>query len=138
MKTYKISSENRHEFVDITSQVNDAVREASVKSGIVVIYCPHTTGAITINENYDPDVKTDMAMALQRLVPQDWPFRHGEGNSDSHVQTSLYGPSQSLIIEEGKLVLGRWQGIFFCEFDGPRKRTFFVQVVGDRDNDVRR
>jgi secondary thiamine-phosphate synthase enzyme len=130
MITCEIRTRRRHEFVDITPQVQDAVRESKSANGICVVYCPHTTAAITINENYDADVKADMAMALQRLVPKDWPFNHGEGNSDSHVQTSLYGPSQSLIIDEGQLILGQWQGIFFCEFDGPRQRTFFIKIVG--------
>lgn len=94
------------------------------------MFCPHTTGAITINENADPDVQTDLVMALNRVAPADWPYRHGEGNSDSHLKSSLVGASERIIIEDGKMVLGTWQGIYFCEFDGPRRRKVHVQVIG--------
>jgi secondary thiamine-phosphate synthase enzyme len=102
-----------------------------VRSGICVVYCPHTTGAITINEAADPDVVRDMGMALGRIVPGQWDYAHAEGNSDSHIQCSLVGPSQTIIVHNGKLVLGQWQGIFFCEFDGPRERRIFVKIVSD-------
>lgn len=131
MVQISISTDSRVQIVDITSQVSEAVRKAGVAAGICVVYCPHTTAAITINENYDPDVKLDMCKGLKHLVPEGQNFRHSEGNSDSHIQTALVGPSQTLIIDRGEVVLGQWQGIFFCEFDGPRKRTFLVKTIGD-------
>jgi secondary thiamine-phosphate synthase enzyme len=95
-----------------------------------VVYCPHTTAAITVNENADPDVAHDILACLKRSIPQRQPdFRHGEENSDSHIKASLVGPSVTLIVDQGDLVLGRWQGVFFCEFDGPRTRTVHVQVL---------
>jgi secondary thiamine-phosphate synthase enzyme len=129
MKTFEIQTRSKCEFIEITRQVKDCVKDSQARSGICVVYSPHTTAAITINENADADVRRDMAMALQQIVPREMGFVHSEGNSDSHIQASLYNPSQVLIIEDGRLVLGRWQGIFFCEFDGPRNRTFFVQIV---------
>ncbi len=131
MKAFTIKTRSRVEFVDVTAKVEDAVRERRVASGICVVYCPHTTGAITINENADPDVTRDMGMALGKIAPASWNYAHSEGNSDSHIQCSLVGPSQTLIIDNGQLVLGQWQGIYFCEFDGPRDRRFFVQIVSD-------
>jgi len=132
LSEHNIKTSARHEYVDVTHEVQSAVRSAGAHEGICVVYCPHTTGAVTINEHADPDVVRDMAMALGKLVPHKWDYRHAEGNSDSHVQTSLVGPSQTLIISRGKLLLGRWQGIFFCEFDGPRERRFYVKVLDDR------
>lgn len=117
--------------VDITQQVQQAVGQRGIKSGICVVYCPHTTAAITINENADPDVPRDIGMALGKIAPRSWDYRHSEGNSDSHIQTSLVGPSMTLIVDEGRLLLGTWQGVFFCEFDGPRERTFYVKTISD-------
>ncbi|MBI5549406.1 MAG: YjbQ family protein [Deltaproteobacteria bacterium] len=127
--TFEISTTRRCELVDVTSKVQDAVRAAGLKSGLVVVYCPHTTAAITINENADPDVRTDLLMALERAVPNEG-FRHSEGNSDAHTKTSLVGPSVTAIVEDGQTQLGTWQSIFFCEFDGPRRRKVWVQTVG--------
>src|SRR5262249_39126890 len=114
-----------------TDQVREAVAASGLKTGLCVVYCPHTTAAITVNENADPDVVHDMLLYLNKAVPKDQPgFRHGEGNSDSHIKASLVGPSVTLIVDPGDVVLGRWQGVYFCEFDGPRTRTVMVRVAG--------
>lgn len=119
-------------FHDITAQVSLAVRESGVDEGICTVYCPHTTAAITINENADPDVMRDLKFALvDAFGDHDRPeFRHFEGNSHAHLKSSLVGASEVIPISQGALALGTWQGIYFCEFDGPRHRTFFVQVIG--------
>jgi secondary thiamine-phosphate synthase enzyme len=131
MHTFQISTRTRNELVEITAQVRQALAQSGVQQGLCVVYCPHTTAAVTINENADPDVVHDMLLYLNRTVPQHQQgFRHGEGNSDSHIKASLVGPSVTLIVDRGTLVLGRWQGVYFCEFDGPRTRTVHVQVVG--------
>jgi secondary thiamine-phosphate synthase enzyme len=131
MTTFEVRTRQRNEFVEITDRVRQAVRQSGIRQGACVVYCPHTTAAITINENADPDVVHDMLAWLGRAVPQHQPdFRHGEGNSDSHLKASLVGSSALVLIDNGELVLGRWQGIFFCEFDGPRTRTVHVQPIG--------
>ena len=116
------------EFVDITSQVAEAVRESGVNEGLCCVYCPHTTAAITINENADPDVVHDLLLALDGTFPDRPEFRHAEGNSAAHLKSSVIGASEVIPVSGGKLVLGTWQGIYFCEFDGPRNRRFYVQV----------
>jgi secondary thiamine-phosphate synthase enzyme len=131
MERFEVRTAKRNEFVEVTDQVRRAVRDSGVREGFCVVYCPHTTAAMTINENADPDVVHDMLLYLDRTIPQAQSgFRHGEGNSDSHIKSSLVGSSITLIIDGGDIVLGRWQGVYFCEFDGPRTRTFMVQVVG--------
>jgi len=131
MDTFEVSTRQRNEFVEITDLVRQAVVRKGVQQGICVVYCPHTTAAVTINENADPDVVHDMLLWLNRTIPQQQPgFRHAEGNSDSHLKASLVGPSVTLLIENGELVLGRWQGVYFCEFDGPRTRRVHVRVSG--------
>ena len=130
MHRISVSTKRREELVDITSSIEDAVGKAGIPSGLCVLYCPHTTAAITVNEGADPSVAEDMVMGLQRLIPGDWNFSHMEGNSDAHIKASLIGPSETVIIDGGKLVLGTWQRIFFCEFDGPRKRVIFVKLQG--------
>ncbi len=117
--------------VDITAEVTEAITESGVNEGICIVYCPHTTAAITINENADPDVKTDFIAGLDRIFPDFEIFRHAEGNSDAHLKSSAVGASETVIITGGKPLLGTWQGIYFCEFDGPRKRKFYVKVMGD-------
>ena len=124
-----IRTSRRFELVDITHQVADVVVRSGVSAGIAVIYSPHTTGGITINEGADPDVRRDITRFLGDLVPQDWGFKHMEGNSDAHIKTSLMGASESVIVEGGALVLGTWQRVYFCEFDGPRTRRFFVKTL---------
>lgn len=130
MFSFEIQTQKRNEFVEITDRVRHAVKTSRVRQGLCVVYCPHTTAAITINENADPDVVHDMLLWFDRTIPQvQANFRHGQGNSDSHLKASLVGSSATLIIEEGELILGRWQGIYFCEFDGPRTRGVRVQVL---------
>jgi secondary thiamine-phosphate synthase enzyme len=131
MTEFQLKTTARNQFVEITDQVREAVAASGIKSGFCVVYCPHTTAAITVNENADPDVVHDMLLYLSRTVPKDEPgFRHGEGNSDSHIKASLVGPSVTLVVNVGDVGLGRWQGVYFCEFDGPRTRTVVVQIVG--------
>jgi secondary thiamine-phosphate synthase enzyme len=130
MTSFEVKTRERNTFVDVTPQVRQSLRQSGVRDGIGVVYCPHTTAAITINENADPDVVHDMLLWLERAVPHvQAGFRHGEGNSDSHIKASLVGPSVTVIAAGGELVLGRWQGVFFCEFDGPRTRTVNVRWV---------
>lgn len=131
MRTEHITTRARNEIVDITSLVARIVRESGVADGLCTVFVPHTTAAVTINENADEDVKHDLLKKLSELAPEHEPYyRHNEGNSDSHVKTSLMGPSVTVIVEGGRLVLGTWQGIHFCEFDGPRTRTVHVKVLG--------
>jgi secondary thiamine-phosphate synthase enzyme len=131
MHTFQVSTRTRNELVEITAEVRQALSQSGVQQGLCVVYCPHTTAAVTINENADPDVVHDMLLYLNRTVPEHQQgFRHGEGNSDSHIKASLVGPSVTLVVDRGKLVLGRWQGVYFCEFDGPRTRSVHVQLVG--------
>ncbi|MEN8223634.1 MAG: secondary thiamine-phosphate synthase enzyme YjbQ [Acidobacteriota bacterium] len=131
LKAFNIRTANSMEFKDISSDVLNFVKDSGVQEGIVLVYTPHTTAAITINENADPSVKSDMTKFFSKLVPQESWFRHMEGNSPSHIMSSLISPSQSFILNDGELILGTWQGIFFCEFDGPRSRKFYVKIIGD-------
>jgi secondary thiamine-phosphate synthase enzyme len=126
MTTFTVETHQREELVDITSQVNDAVSRLGVRDGAAVVFVPHTTAAVTINENADPSVRRDIVMTLGRLVPRDLPFTHLEGNSDAHVKASLLGSSVVVPIADGRLELGTWQGVFFAEFDGPRRRRVHV------------
>ena len=122
-------SAQRKDFYDITPQVRDAVSKSGVSDGIAVVYCPHTTAGITINENADPDVVHDLLLGFEKAFPDRPEFRHGEGNSTAHLKASTAGASETLIINDGRLILGTWQSIYFCEFDPPRNRRFFVKVV---------
>ena len=132
MKAFEVQTRRRAEFVEITAKVRQAVKEAGLKSGACVVYCPHTTAAITIQENADSDVVHDLLLWLNEHIPKEVPgFRHAEGNSDSHIKSSLVGSSATVIVENGDLILGTWQGIYFCEFDGPRTRTVMVQTIGN-------
>ncbi len=126
---FTVSTKSRNEMVDITGRVKEIVEKSGVKEGICVIYTPHTTAAITINENADPSVPYDITNFLNKLVPVNAGYRHMEGNSDSHIKTTLVSPSITVIIHEGKLLLGTWQGIFFCEYDGPRTRKVYVKII---------
>ena len=130
MTTLEVSTRRRCEMIDVTGRIARAAREAGVRRGAVVVYVPHTTAGVTINENADPDVQRDVLLTLEELIPKLRPgYRHAEGNSDAHVKASLFGSSQTVLIEEGELVLGTWQGIYFAEFDGPRTRRLLVRVV---------
>lgn len=122
-------STGREDFYNITSMVYDAVAMSNVSDGICVVYTPHTTAAITINENADPDVVKDLLFAYNRIMPDMSEFKHAEGNSAAHLKSSLTGCSETVIIQNGKLLLGTWQGIYFCEFDGPRTRKFYVKIL---------
>ncbi len=129
--SFTVSTGKRCEFVDITGKVEKAVAEAGISEGTAVVYCPHTTAAITINENADPDVVHDILLTLSALVPKDRAgYQHSEGNSDAHVKSSIVGCSETILINNGQMLLGTWQGIYFCEFDGPRRRTVIVQITG--------
>jgi secondary thiamine-phosphate synthase enzyme len=130
MESFEVQTRQRNQLVEITDRVRQAVRGAGLRRGACTVYCPHTTAAITINENADPDVVHDLLAWLGHAVPKEQPdFRHGEGNSDSHIKASLVGSSALVLVEDGELVLGRWQGVFLCEFDGPRTRTVHVQPL---------
>src|SRR5579884_457999 len=117
--------------IDVTDQVQGLVRHAGIRSGICHVYVPHTTAAVTINENADPTIRRDVVVALDSLVPWSGNYQHSEGNSAAHIKAILVGPSVEVFVEDGQLQLGTWQGIFFCEFDGPRRRQVWVKVVGD-------
>jgi len=129
MKQITVETRSRVEMIDITAAVQKAVREEKIENGVCLVYTPHTTAAITINENADPDVPRDILAALDRAVPLSANYRHAEGNSAAHVKSSLVGASELVMIENGRLVLGTWQSIFFCEFDGPRTRKAFISIV---------
>ena len=125
-------STQRQNFYNITEKVSGAVKKSGIRAGSCLIFCPHTTAGITINENADPDVVRDMLFALDRTFPDRTEFRHMEGNSHAHLKSSFVGSSQSVIIQNGGLLLGTWQGIYFCEFDGPRNRRFYVKLMEGR------
>jgi secondary thiamine-phosphate synthase enzyme len=129
MKTIFVKTPAREEFIDISHEVRSAVRNSGIKNGICLVFVPHTTAGIIINENADPDVKEDILMALKKMVPDSLPWRHAEGNSPAHVKAGLVGSSVNIIIDGGDLQLGTWQGIYFCEFDGPRDRKVFMEMI---------
>ncbi len=130
MVTLAIETGSRTELLDITSQVQQAVSQSGVESGICLVWVPHTTAAVTVNESYDPDVARDICNTLSRVVPAAAGYDHAEGNADAHVKASLIGPSVQVPVKNRRLALGQWQGIFFCEFDGPRRRRVEVSVLG--------
>ncbi|HEV7587797.1 MAG TPA: secondary thiamine-phosphate synthase enzyme YjbQ [Longimicrobium sp.] len=130
MEIVELRTSRRTELLEVTGRVQEVVDRSGVSGGVVVVQSLHTTAALTINENADPDVKHDLLAKLETLVPHREPFyRHDEGNSDSHLKTSFFGPSLTVVVDGGRLVLGRWQGVYLCEFDGPRERRLAVQVV---------
>jgi secondary thiamine-phosphate synthase enzyme len=124
-----VRSKSRNEFIDITDMVQEVVKEAGITKGLCYLYVPHTTAGITINEGADPSVQRDIINALSRLVPHEMNYFHREGNADAHIKTTLVGSSLNVIVEEGKLLLGTWQSIFFCEFDGPRHRRIAIKFI---------
>lgn len=127
---HSLTIEKRQTMIDITETIREDVRNSGIKEGIAIIYCPHTTAGITINENADPDVVRDLVYGFEKVYPtDDRNYRHFEGNSHAHMKSSTMGGSQTLIINEGRLILGRWQDVYFCEFDGPRNRNFYVKVM---------
>jgi secondary thiamine-phosphate synthase enzyme len=131
VESIRVRTDRRTQLLDVTNEVQAIVAKSRVQQGTCFVYVPHTTAGVTINEHADPDVATDVEGILDRLVPDKGPYRHAEGNSDSHAKTILTGTSQLVFVEHGRLVLGRWQGIFFCEYDGPRERTMQIKVVPD-------
>jgi secondary thiamine-phosphate synthase enzyme len=124
-----VETTSRAELVDVTARVREAIRAAGFTDGAVLVYCPHTTAGVTIQENADPDVQRDLLLALERAVPYEAGYRHAEGNADAHVKSSVVGASQLVPVEGGALSLGTWQGIYLCEFDGPRRRQLVVQLL---------
>ncbi|MGQ9673382.1 MAG: secondary thiamine-phosphate synthase enzyme YjbQ [Candidatus Aminicenantales bacterium] len=131
MRKIDISTSSREAFIDITAKVEEEIRASGVQSGICMVYVPHTTAALTINENADPTVRQDLLMVLRKAVPDSLAYAHTEGNSPAHIKASLVGSSVAVLIESGRLILGTWQGIFFCEFDGPRRRQVYLKIIRD-------
>jgi secondary thiamine-phosphate synthase enzyme len=129
MKKFTVRTSSIAEMIDITDRIRTMLKEKKIKSGICHVFVPHTTAAVTINENADPDVLRDILMELDKIVPLSDRYRHAEGNSAAHIKASMLGASETVFIEDGDLVLGTWQSIFFCEFDGPRTRTVIVKVL---------
>ncbi len=125
----EIKTDRRNQLVDITSKIQTLVSEAGIDDGYLILFVPHTTAAVTINENADPSVKSDILEYLEKLIPKNAGFSHAEGNSDAHIKASLTGFSETIFISNGKPVLGTWQGIYFCEYDGPRNRKLIVKII---------
>lgn len=132
LRYINVRSSQRGEFIDITEKINEVIKEAGILSGICYVYVPHTTAAVTINEGADPSVLRDIQNALTRLIPQEMNYAHREGNADAHIKSSIIGTSQLVIIDDGRLVLGTWQAVYFCEFDGPRHRRVTLKLIADR------
>ena len=127
---FSVKTGARTQMIDITAQVRDIVRQSGTNNGLVHVFSMHTTGAVTINENADPAVPEDILSCINKVIPFDDNFKHMEGNSAAHIKVSLFGPSETVALENGKLVLGTWQSLFFCEFDGPRTRKINVTIIG--------
>jgi len=131
MEEIIVKTSRKTEMIDITQEVNQRIKKAGIKEGICLIYCSHTTAGLTINENADPNVVRDILSGLERIVPENLPYLHAEGNSPAHIKSSMVGCSQTIIISGGRLSLGTWQSAFFCEFDGPRTRSVCVKILGE-------
>jgi secondary thiamine-phosphate synthase enzyme len=129
MNTIEISSHRQAELIDVTGEVRRAIRESGITEGVVILFVPHTTAAVTINENADPDVVRDIIMELNKIIPFKDSYRHAEGNSAAHIKSTLVGVSETLLVKNGEPALGTWQGIYFCEFDGPRLRKLLVKIL---------
>ena len=129
MVTIAVKTSRRREMIDVTGHLRQAVTDSGVTNGLALAFVPHTTAGLTINENADPDVPRDILAHLEKMVPANAAYRHSEGNSDAHIQASLIGSSVTVIVKDGRLVLGTWQSVFFCEFDGPRQRSLLVEVI---------
>jgi secondary thiamine-phosphate synthase enzyme len=129
MTSFPVTTGRRTEFIDITPDVQKALDRSGLKDGLVIVFVPHTTAGVTINEGADPSVQEDILNSLNRVIPSQGTYRHGEGNSPAHIKASLMGSSVTVMVEQGRLLLGTWQAIFFCEFDGPRSRKFFFQAL---------
>lgn len=132
MEMFNVRTKQHDEMVDITQELENWIRKQNVQEGALIVQSLHTTAGITVNENADPDVKTDMLMRLDEVYPWDHPKdKHGEGNTASHLKTSTVGSSETILIHEGRLVLGTWQGVYFCEFDGPRQRKYAARIISE-------
>jgi secondary thiamine-phosphate synthase enzyme len=131
LRTLSVSTGARTELIDITSRVQEVVRQSAVKEGLCHVFVAHTTAGVTINENADPSVRADILMVLNKVISDREPYRHREGNSPAHIKSSLVGCQLAVIVQDGRLLLGTWQGIYLCEFDGPRSRKVHVKVVAD-------
>lgn len=127
--SFELLTEEKQTFVNIDEYLQQVLCKSGVKNGLMLVFCPHTTAGITINENADPDVKKDLSLGLYQTFPNKKEYVHMEGNSDGHMKSSVIGASETLIVSKGQLILGTWQSVYFCEFDGPRKRTFFVKII---------
>lgn len=136
MEVLRVKTGRRTQLVDVTSEVARVVEKAGVDSGVCYVYVPHTTAGVMINEHFDPDVATDLEGVFERLAPRVGAYRHAEGNSDSHAKATLTGTSAMIFVKEGKLLLGQWQGVFFCEFDGPRERKMWVKVMKEGGSEI--
>ena len=131
MQILRVKTNRRTQLVDVTQEIEQVIGDSGASEGVCYVYVPHTTAAVMINEHADPDVASDLEGVFDRLVPHRGPYRHAEGNTDSHAKAILVGASQVIFIERGKLALGTWQGVFFCEFDGPRERKMWIKVTAD-------
>lgn len=131
LERMKVSTHKRCELVDITKQVQNVITKHKLQEGVLHIFCPHTTAAVTVNENYDPSVQTDISDTLSKLIPHGAGYAHTEGNADAHIKAAMVGSSRTLFIENGKVAFGTWQGIYLCEFDGPRTRNVWLKIVKD-------
>lgn len=129
MERILVKTNSRIELVDITAKIQGAVAKSGIENGVCFVFCPHTTAGLTINENADPSVKKDIINSLNKLIPAHAGYSHSEGNADSHIKSSLFGPSLSVFVEKGGLALGTWQGIYFCEGDGPRSREVWLKLI---------
>jgi secondary thiamine-phosphate synthase enzyme len=129
MKILEVKTSKKIEFIDITNHIDKILKEENIKNGICYLFIPHTTAGITINENADPSVKEDIINMLNKIVPENWNYEHLEGNSPAHIKSSLIGHGEVIFIENGELALGTWQGIFLCEFDGPRRRKVLIKII---------
>ncbi|MDN5372016.1 MAG: hypothetical protein PWR19_1062 [Carnobacterium sp.] len=127
--SFELLTEEKQTFVNIDEYLQQVLCKSGVKNGLMLVFCPHTTAGITINENADPNVKKDLSLGLDQTFPNKKEYVHMEGNSDGHMKSSVIGASETLIVSKGQLILGTWQSVYFCEFDGPRKRTFFVKII---------
>ncbi len=136
MQTLHFSTQTLNEMVNITARVQELVTRSGVRRGLCLIHAPHTTAGIAVQEGFDPDVTRDILSSLQAMVPREGDYQHAEGNSDAHIKALFTGGSQTLPIEYGKLQLGRWQAVFFCEFDGPRSRSVWVQIIADANQNA--
>lgn len=131
LKKISVPTNNRVELVDITTSVRQALKKSGIKNGLCTVFVPHTTAGVTINENADPDVKTDIIKELSKIIPFNDGYAHMEGNSAAHIKTTLTGSSETIIVENGELVLGVWQDIYFCEYDGPRNRSCYIKIMSE-------